>query len=118
MQLDRTCADASATGHVGRILVVPSEVAGAGTVFARVGVRRPVDWYLVFSAAWRAHRRLSPARGRANSESREVFSLQDCKSHREASYNLWTRTGAGPWTPARDAMLWGTQVRHRSKKLS
>ena len=72
VQLDRTCADASATGHVGRILVVPSEVAGAGTVFARVGVRRPVDWYLVFSAAWRAHRRLSPARGRANSESRRA----------------------------------------------
>jgi len=54
---------------------------------------------------------LTPYRGLGHLNSfLEIFSVMDCKSHREASYNIWTRTGDGPWAPARDAMLWGTQV--------
>jgi len=41
----------------------------------------------------------------------EVFNLQDCESHREATYELWTKKTGEEWAPVKAALLSGTGMK-------
>jgi hypothetical protein len=38
----------------------------------------------------------------------EVFGTQDCTSHRQAEYNIWTMSNSETWSPVKKGKLWGT----------